>query len=133
MSIHYRLAHPRIIPKLVTDVSAIANEFGLRVTQGKEVLELRPPLDIDKGTAALDMAGRLGALGPGASILCAGDDRTDEDAFVALRGAQPLTVTIRVCSDAATEQSAAEYWVKDTVEMREFLEALIALRHGGTN
>jgi trehalose-phosphatase len=132
LSVHYRLAHPGIVPALALAVSAVATEHGLRVTQGKEVLELRPPIEIDKGTAALELAGRLGALAVGASILCAGDDRTDEDAFGALRGAQTGAVTIRVGSGSVTSETAAEFCVNDSDEMRSVLEAVVALRRGGS-
>jgi trehalose-phosphatase len=131
LSIHYRLAHPRIVPALIADVTVIADEFGLRVTRGKEVLELRPPVKTDKGTAAVALAGQLGALGLGASVLCAGDDRTDEDAFTALRTANPLAVTILVGPESATARTAAEFCVNGTDEMRAVLESVLSLRRTG--
>ena len=77
LSVHYRLAERDALPELGHRVRKIARELELDVTGGKEVLELRPPVRINKGTAALDLAARLGALDHGASILCAGDDETD--------------------------------------------------------
>jgi trehalose-phosphatase len=131
LSIHYRLAHPRIVPELIVGVTAIADEFGLRVTRGKEVLELRPPVQTDKGTAAVALASQLGALGLGASVLCAGDDRTDEDAFAALRAAHPLSVTILVGPESATARTAAEFCVTGTDDMRAVLESVLSLRRTG--
>lgn len=128
LSVHYRLAHPRVVPELTAHVEAIATELGLRVTHGKEVLELRPPIDIDKGTAALDLARQLGALSSGASALCAGDDRTDEDAFRALRAAKPATVTVRVGGEAGARETAAEFIVPDPDAMRELLECVLEQR-----
>lgn len=131
LSVHYRLADRAIIPQLRDQVDAIAREFGLRVTQGKEVFELRPPVDIDKGTAAVELAGELGALLPEASLLCGGDDRTDEDMFRALRHAKPRSVTVRVLESAIPDETAAEFSVSDTSAMRALLEAVLALRHSG--
>lgn len=128
LSVHYRLAHPRIVPELTAEIEAIATELGLRVTHGKEVIELRPPIDIDKGTAAVDLARRLGALDDHASVLCAGDDRTDEDAFRALRAAKRAAVTVRVGPAAGARDSAAEFIVADPDAMRDLLEVILEQR-----
>lgn len=128
LSIHYRLAERRLIPELRGRVDAIAADLGLRVTHGKEVFEVRPPVEIDKGTAAVELAKQLGALDTGASLLCAGDDRTDEDMFRALRHAQPRCVTVRVTDAAASHETAAEFFVADTEAMRALLEAVLSLR-----
>jgi trehalose-phosphatase len=131
LSLHYRLAERHLIPELRARVDAIAADFGLRVTHGKEVFELRPPVAIDKGTAAVELARQLGALEPRASLLCAGDDRTDEDMFRALRHAQPRCVTVRVTDAAASHETAAEFFVADTEAMRALLEAVLSLRRSG--
>lgn len=126
LSVHYRLAHPRFVAEIRERMGAIARETGLRLTSGKEVLELRPPVAVDKGTAAVDLAHRLGALTEGGSSLFAGDDRTDEDAFRELREAWPLVVTIRVAAEVV--ETAAEFCVTDTDAVRELLQAVVALR-----
>jgi trehalose-phosphatase len=125
LSVHYRLASRRIIPDLTSEIACIAEAAGLRVTSGKEVLELRPPLAVNKGTAALELAESLGALGDGASILAAGDDRTDEDLFRALRARQPNAVTVHVGEAPSTE---AEFGVANTDAMRQLLLFLRGLR-----
>lgn len=130
LSVHYRLANPDIVPELTTEVEAIALDLGLRMTTGKEVLELRPPIEIDKGTAAVELALTLGALRHDASLLCAGDDRTDEDMFRAVRRAQPRSVTVRVGHDSSAPDTSAEFAVPDPDAMRVLLEEILSRRRG---
>ncbi|HEV2462061.1 MAG TPA: trehalose-phosphatase [Ktedonobacterales bacterium] len=59
----------------------LAEPRGLRVTRGKLVVELRPPVNMDKGAAVEDVIRRHGLRG----AIYLGDDRTDLDAFRALR------------------------------------------------
>jgi trehalose 6-phosphate phosphatase len=126
LSVHYRLAERRTVPMVSSGVDAIARDLGLRVMPGKELLEVRPPLDVDKGTASLELAGSLGALGGAGSILCAGDDLSDEDAFHALRRASPDCVTVSVGADSPN--TVAEFSVPDTEATRTLLEAILELR-----
>lgn len=128
LSVHYRLAHPRIVPQLRADVAAAANSLGLRMTHEQEVIELTPPIEIDKGTAATDLTSTLGGLAPHASLLCAGDDRADEDVFRALCAVQPRCVTVRIGADSAAPDTVAEFCVSDTDALRELLEQILALR-----
>jgi alpha,alpha-trehalase len=133
LSVHYRLADPSIVAALSARIATIARELGLRLTYGRRVLELQPPLAVDKGTAALDIARRLSALARDASILCAGDDRTDEDAFRALRAAHPRTLTIRVGGEPGLQQdTTAEFSLPNVDGMREFLDALLSRRMAAT-
>jgi trehalose-phosphatase len=130
LSVHYRLADSRIVTGLSVQIASVARALGLQLTYGRKVFELRAPVDVDKGTAALDLSRRFGALGPSASIVCAGDDRTDEDAFRALRGRRPHSVTIRVGDypDGEQHETAAEFTLPDSEGMREFLEWILARR-----
>ena len=128
LSVHYRLADPGVVPQLADEVHAIARDHGLVVTHGKKILELRPPIRIDKGSAAVELANQLGALGDGASLVAAGDDRTDEDMFRALRARMPSCVTVRVGEDASAHETAAEFRIPDPAAMREFLELVLARR-----
>lgn len=102
LSVHYRnVKHGA--PELEKRVRSVAAELGLRVTEGKKVVEVRPPIEVDKGTAALEFAIRHGSLSGAA--LYAGDDRTDEDAFRALRPSG-RTVTVQVGSPEPLTTSA---------------------------
>jgi trehalose-phosphatase len=128
LSVHFRLADPGIAPRLRGVVADVAARYGLPVTEGKKVLEVRPPVTVDKGTAVLALAERLGALGDESSVFYAGDDATDEDAFRRLRARSTKAVTVRVAAEGAGTPTAAEFVVRDPVEVRELLEWIAALR-----
>jgi trehalose-phosphatase len=123
LSVHYRLAARPAIAALTERVHAVGKEHGLRVTRGKEVLELRPPLDVNKGTAAVLWVKRLG-ISSSASVLYIGDDRTDEDAFRELRAAFPKAITIRVGDPEHGETTSAEFRLETPAEVKDFLVAL---------
>jgi trehalose 6-phosphate phosphatase len=127
LSVHYRLADPAVVPRVRGLVEDTAQALGLHITDGKMVFEIRPPARVDKGTAVLTLAARLHALGEGASLVFIGDDRTDEDAFRALRLRQRNSVTVRVAPDENTG-TAAEFAVADPEEVLRFLEWLRAER-----
>ena len=127
LSIHYRLAERRDVPGLSIAVAELARALGLRLTFGKEVLELRPPVAIDKGTAALELAATLGALSDGASLLCAGDDQTDEDMFRALRASQQRSITVLVGDDPAARETSAEFYLATPADMQALLVAVLEL------
>jgi trehalose 6-phosphate phosphatase len=82
-SIHYRLvANQEKARMRVLDLAkAEAEARGLKVTEGRLVVEIRPSVRIDKGTA---VAQTIEDLGLRAAIFI-GDDVTDVDAFDALR------------------------------------------------
>jgi trehalose 6-phosphate phosphatase len=78
-SIHYRaapepaLAKPRILEVLVP----LAEELGLRLTEGRMVVEIRPPVVVNKGTAVRQLADDFHLR----SLVFLGDDVTDLDAM----------------------------------------------------
>ena len=129
LSVHVRLAASDVVPRVEREVTAVAHELGLRVLHGKKIFELRPPVVINKGTALVDFA-RMLDLPRQASILCAGDDRTDEDAFRALRSLFPNAVTVHVgTADHRSEfTTEAEFVVPDPPAFQELLAWLLAMR-----
>jgi trehalose-phosphatase len=130
LSVHFRLARDETEAQLSPMIADIGQELGLRLTRGKKVIELRPPFGINKGTAAVSVARSLGALTPDASILCAGDDLTDEDAFRDLRAVHPACVTVWVggVDVPGTEPTIAEFAVPDPGSMYQLLEDVADLR-----
>ena len=134
LSIHYRNVAPDRAAALIERVHAVAVAFALRVSEGKKVVELRPPIAVNKGTASTALAEQLGGFTGGGSVVYAGDDRTDEDAFGALRSRMPSAVTIRVHPGDAqggegAPETAAEFLMDTPEELRALLES-IAERRG---
>ncbi|MFI5228517.1 MAG: trehalose-phosphatase [Gemmatimonadales bacterium] len=127
LSVHQRLVARDAIAALDARIADIANKHRLALTHGKEVLELRPTVKIDKGTAALELAVRLGALAGGASLLSGGDDRTDEDMFRALRSRESRWVTVHV-DGGSVYSTAAEFSVPDPEAMRALLRMVLEQR-----
>jgi trehalose 6-phosphate phosphatase len=102
---------------------------------GKKIFELRPPVNITKGTALLELATALGVFTDGrlhGSALYAGDDRTDEDAIESLRALRSSAVTIHVGTATLPDgaRTSAEFLVRDPAELHVFLEWLTAARRG---
>ncbi len=88
---------------VVSTVESLAEgaEADVRVSSGKEIRELRPGVEWDKGTAMQLLIDRAP---DGYQSLYVGDDTTDEDAF---RAVQPDGVGIRVGSETDEETDAA--------------------------
>ena len=100
LSFHYRTAADQDAARAELEQVAVrALAEGFRPRWGRKVLEIRPPLDVDKGTAVqrlLDEAGLRRAL-------YAGDDTTDLDAFRGLDGLE-VAVRVAVASDEAPDE-----------------------------
>lgn len=82
-SIHVRATEQPEVAESAVYAAArqVARAHGLRVTLGKLVVELRPPVAVDKGVAVAELVAAHGLRG----ALYLGDDVTDVDAFRALR------------------------------------------------
>jgi trehalose-phosphatase len=135
LSVHYRRADRAHVPGVDAAVQAVAARLSLHVMHGKEIVELRPPVTINKGTAIVELARITGVFDNGSlrgSLLYAGDDRTDEDAFRVLRERSTDSVTIHVghLPSLGNDSSAtvAEFAVPDPSGLRQLLEWLLRVR-----
>lgn len=123
LSIHDRMVAAERrdeVAALVRD--AVAGVAGLRVTEGKRVLEVRPRIEWHKGRAVEFL---LDGLAPpaGAPVLYLGDDTTDEDAFGALRERGGNGGGVLVTGEAPPVTSAG-WTLRDPAEVGGFLAAL---------
>ena len=129
LSIHFRLVKPEDLDLTLSIVRGITHgpvERGeVKVSAGKKVVEIRPPVDWDKGKIVDRLAREIGreeSAGPLLTIYT-GDDRTDEDAFRAIGDSG---VTIRV--GGANVQSSARYYLEDVARVRIFMNKLLELQ-----
>ena len=110
VSFHFRRADDQDAARAyLTRVADAAEAEGLVPRWGRMVLEVRPPVAADKGTAVRTLVTRAGVR----RALYAGDDRTDLDAFHGLEGLE-LGVRVAVGSaEAPPELLAAADLVVD--------------------
>lgn len=123
IAIHYRqVGDAAAVARIRACVQArLEGNSGLRLTEGKKVLEIQPNIDWNKGKAVLWILDTLRERGRDCYPIYLGDDITDEDAFKALA---PLGTGIVV--EGARHPSFASYRLRDCTEVRAFLEALLA-------
>jgi trehalose 6-phosphate phosphatase len=76
-SVHYRNVPPEVGERCVEFVKREGERLGLRITVGRGVVEARPPIRADKGTAVRAL---VEEYGPERAMFI-GDDTTDLDAF----------------------------------------------------
>ncbi|MES3667543.1 trehalose-phosphatase, partial [Mycobacterium intracellulare] len=85
VAVHYRNAERDRVGEVLAAVRAAGRRDALRVTTGREVIELRPDLDWDKGKTLRWVIDHLHRAGSGSlTPVYLGDDITDEDAFDAV-------------------------------------------------
>jgi len=115
--------------RAIRAVAERAESSGYKTHWGRKVLEIRPPVRIDKG------AGIVGLLRDAdlAAAIYVGDDRTDIDAFRGLgeliemgRLGTALRVGVRSDEGPAELEEAADAMVDGTDGVRELLKALLA-------
>jgi len=123
LSVHYRLSRdPHARERILSHVCALCDPTpGLRITEGKKVVEVRPDVPWDKGRATRFLLDALQAgLDTRIPALFIGDDRTDEDAFVALRDCGAGIVV----ADEPPAETAATAFLRSPREVADFLADL---------
>jgi len=122
VAFHWREADDEAAARRTLEsIAERARAAGLEAHWGRKVLELRPPVAADKGTAVRTLLSERGLQ----RALYAGDDTTDLDAF---RGLQGLELAVRVAV-ASTEgpaglRGAADLVVGSPAELLELLRTL---------
>lgn len=109
VALHWRgAADPTEAESAAAGIAADAEAAGLRTHRGRMVIELRPPVEIDKG---IGLRGLLEVNQTIDAVFYAGDDRTDADAFGALgemvaSGALSATVRVAVVAEETPPEVA---------------------------
>lgn len=110
-ALHWRAASDRETAEAeVAEVERAAEAEGLHTHSGRMVLEIRPPVEIDKGIGLRELVERAG---PGTirNVFYGGDDHTDVDAFAAMsemvaEGEIDRAVAVGVLSSETPEEVA---------------------------
>ena len=114
---HFRNVDPAfaatVVKELRLHLMELLSNLAASVVEGNRVLEIRPQ-KVDKGLA---VARALAASPPGSRALVIGDDRTDEDMFMA---APADAITVHV----GTRPTAARFRITDVNATRTLLRGL---------
>ena len=124
ISVHYRLVKPQDEKTMVEIfrpiTSPLVGRGKIRVTSGKKVFEVRPPVDWDKGKAVEAIIEKLDSGLEEGPVIYLGDDSTDEDAFKVVRPPRGRSVFI----GPPSAPSHADYFLPDVPAVEEFLGRL---------
>ncbi|WP_051179711.1 trehalose-phosphatase, partial [Nocardia concava] len=122
VAVHYRRVAPEQVGEVTAAAHVQAQQRGLRVTSGRKVVELRPDIDWDKGTA---LQWILGHLTTPTLPIYIGDDLTDEDAFDAIES-EGVSVVVRN-NENGDRRTAARFALPGPDGVRAFLDDLAGL------
>ena len=130
LSVHYRLvkkSEENLVAETFQQViSPSLNEGKVRVSSGKKVWEVRPPIDWHKGKAVAAITREIKALLKLEPILTIylGDDTTDEDAFKVIHHPEGWSIFV----GGENPLSSADYFLNSATEVEEFLSRLLELK-----
>ena len=132
VAFHYRMAEEEDAAReaILTAVRSSDSAKHFRLQQGRKVIELRPPMAIDKGTAVEVLATRMAAQ----SVLTMGDDATDLDMFRGTRSLQErgltgATIAVWSYEIQPVVLESTDYFVRGVEGVEWLLEELVkALR-----
>ena len=130
LSVHYRLVKEENVEKaaeIFQNVTApLLKERKVRVTSGKKVWEVRPPIDWHKGKAVEAVRRELMKQLCVKQLLTVymGDDVTDEDAFREVNIVQGWSIFI----GRENETSSADYFLNSVSEVEAFLNRLLKIK-----
>lgn len=129
LAIHYRQAPaPDAAQTAILNAAReLADVHGLAIAEGRMVVELRPPLPLGKGTVVEEVA-RAHSL---AGLVYLGDDRTDMDAFLAVRawresgpGRRGVAIVVASSETPRAVVDAADYALSDVPAVEHLLTQL---------
>ena len=128
LAFHYRNAGDEQGARegILSAIAGAAGATAFGTYEGRKVIELRPPLEINKGTAIVHLAERMGIR----AAIAIGDDMTDVDMF---RGVERLRLkgipgaNVAVWSDEATPDllNGTDYFVRGVPGVEWLLEEIL--------
>lgn len=127
-TIHYRLASDpeQMRQRILSLLREPAQRVHMQLSEGKRVIEVRVPLQINKGHALRSFVQRHKLQG----VLFAGDDRTDIDALLEIEhlkdeGIKAVGVAVRHTDTLAELLAHADIVVQDVEGMVELLRTIV--------
>lgn len=122
LAVHFRNVAPANLPSLKREIGRLRKKYPVLLCQtGRKVCDFRPDIDWDKGKAVRLLLNKLKNKKPFPIYI--GDDITDEDAFMALRG---IGLTILVASrERGDGRTAAVCRLSSVAKVGGFLKSLI--------
>lgn len=128
LSLHYRLVdtkkEPWVKKRFMQICAPLDKDKKIKISCGKKVLEVRPPVIWGKGNAVLWLLTKRRHTVSGKDIVpvCVGDDVTDEDVFKAFK-VKEITVVV-----GKNKKSSARYYVENPSEVQRLLKQILDLR-----
>ncbi len=129
-TVHYRLASDpeKVRTRLLALLQEPARRHNIRLTEGKLALEIRVPLEIDrgKGMALCRFVQRFGLQG----VIFAGDDLTDLDAMIEIprlrdTGVDALSIVVQHADTPSALLAHADLLVAGVEGMAALLEQIV--------
>jgi trehalose 6-phosphate phosphatase len=130
LSVHYRLVEDKDLAAVEDIFRRLTGPFlkqnKIIVFYGKKVLEVKPPLDWDKGKAVGIIIREIKKTLDTKQLLFVflGDDTTDEDAFKVVRRPEGWSIFV----GEKKPSSAAQYHLPSVGEVEAFLDRLIHMK-----
>jgi len=130
LSVHYRMvkeSEEKMVAEIFHQISSPwLIEGKIRITSGKKVWEVRPPIDWQKGKAVEVIMEGMGKIFTGEKWLTIylGDDTTDEDAFRVIHRPEGWSVFV----GEENPSSNADYFLNSVSEVETFLPRLLKLK-----
>jgi alpha,alpha-trehalase len=119
VAVHYRNVPRERVAEVIATTHRHGQRHDLRITNGRMVVELRPNVDWDKGTALAWISDRIKHSGRVVPIYI-GDDLTDEDAFDAIRF-NGIAIVVRHDEDG-DRRSAAQFSLESPRQVSELVQ-----------
>jgi trehalose 6-phosphate phosphatase len=123
LSIHYRSCPDRQQAResILNQIAASDTAKGFNIVEGKMVVELRPPVEVDKGSAVKDLIRDYRLRGG----LYLGDDASDIDAFRVMHGEGFASVCVLGAETRDEVAWEADYTVNGVSDVACFLKWIV--------
>jgi len=124
LTVHFRLVREKdftkkLKPAVECMLKPLVVAKKIRLSHGKKIYEIRPPIDWHKGRIVKWLLGHKKFFKSSTLPICIGDDHTDEDMFKAI-GKKGITISV----GSSRSRSRAKYYLKNTKDVETLLKRL---------